>query len=121
MDILEFLKHGISGGLIAIIWYLIHQNGKKKQGDLPQYKSKFLEELGAVLHEHTASMQRIEHRLEKYDPIILPVDPETNYPNIWSNNRQAKRTHETVSAINETLSELVNMTAEIDEKVSHHA
>jgi len=120
MDILEILKHGVSGGLIAIIWFLLHQKSKRKPIDDPTYKRDFWEKLGAMLEAHTNEVNALNEQMKALSAVILAKD-ENLIPRVFESpitTAMLKRTHENVSLIGEAIGEQTIMITEIHKKVA---
>jgi hypothetical protein len=114
MSLLEALSHllsGTAGAAIILASLKAFAAWEKKQGrgeSLPAYKNKFFDELGDMMRAHTEEIRTVNSHLAKYDPLITAVD-QNNYPKVWSDHEQLRRTHENVNNLMEINEELVKV------------
>jgi hypothetical protein len=97
-------------GLLEAVKLLTKALIDKKNGvtkPQPTYKHDFMEKLGEMMEAHAKILNGIASRMERVEPLILAVDPATNYPRIWSDSPQQKRTHDNVSNLVELQEEMV--------------
>lgn len=121
MDIQSAGVLGLLYALVKLVEKLVDKREKAKQPS--HYREDFLEKLGAVLEAQThrieASTAHFNQRLDSYDKIVLAVDPSTNYPRMWADSPQQKRTHDNVSNLIDIQEEMAKSVIEIHKAVKH--
>lgn len=118
MDATSVTALGVIYALIKIVEKLIEKREKQKT---PSYRDSFLEQLGGMMEANTKLLNSISAKQERFEPIIMSVDAETNYPHIWANNKQAKRTHDNVNTLVETTHELARMVGDTHDLIKKKA
>ena len=118
MDLNTLLSHGASGLVgfcLLIIWNLVKNKGKA--GSSP-YRQDFLEKLGEMLQRHTHEIQQVSAHLAEQGKVVLAVDPVTNFPRLWNDSPQQKRTHDAVTNLLEMQEEIAKSVSEIQRKIA---
>jgi len=114
MEIMELGKNGLSGALVAIIWYLIHQKQSKNGSN---GKHDFMERLGEMMHQQAVVLKGISDSMGKIEPIVVAVNPVTNFPRIWADSPSETQTTQDISTILDIQEELVKVVTETSLKV----
>ncbi len=123
MDLLSGLSNVLSGTagaaiiLAALKAFAAYEKSKGRGEKLPDYKNKFLDELGDMLRAHTEEIREVNSQLTKFTPIIMAVDGN-NYPKVWSDHEQQRRTHENVNSLTESVPEIAKTLGEVHKKLA---
>ena len=117
MDFTELGKHGISGMLVMVIWYLVHQKQAKNGGT---GKHDFMEELGRMMAAQTKILNESHEHIQKMAPVIMATD-DNLIPRSWADKKQGQRTHDNVSNLVDIQTELVKVVQDTYLEVKKHA
>ena len=115
MDYTQVGAIGLCYVLVKVIEKLIDIKAKPKA--LNPYREDFLERLGAMMEANTKELNKISESHAKIEPLIVATDLDTNFPHIWTNHKQAKRTHENVNRVLEFQEELAKTQNDILKEV----
>lgn len=106
-------------GLLEAVKLLAKALIDKKKGAAPQpaYKHDFMEQLKEAFAELTDSLRSMQADVQQIKSVTSTVDPATNWPRVWSDTPQQKRTHDSVGNMAAILQENSAMITEIHKKV----
>ncbi len=101
-------------GLLEAVKLLTKALIDKKNGVKPQpaYKNDFLEHVGKFFQEMTESLREMHTDIKEIKHISVVVDPVTNFPRIWNDSPQAKRTHDNVNRLADVTEEIAKTVTE---------
>lgn len=105
-------------GLLKAIEMLIKALVEKRNGKpQPAYKHDFMEQLTHMFAQLTESLKSIGDDVNQIKTPIIAVDQSTNWPRVWTDSPQSKRTHDNVSTLVDTTHELTKLVTETHELV----
>lgn len=105
-------------GLLKAIEMLIKALVEKRNGKpQPAYKHDFMEQLTHMFAQLTESLKSIGDDVNQIKTPIIAVDQSTNWPRVWTDSPQSKRTHDNVSKLLETTEELAKIAGETQDLI----